>query len=44
MTQLPLEWCKEHISDLANMASVLYQKYISGENFAVYKNYNPPCR
>lgn len=25
--------CNEHVSDLANTANVLYQKYISGENF-----------
>lgn len=29
-----LKWCNEHISDLTNTANVLYQKYISGENFA----------
>lgn len=32
-----LEWCNEHISDLANTANVLYQKYIKGENFAARK-------
>ncbi len=32
-----LEWCNEHISDLANTANVLYQKYITGENFAARK-------
>lgn len=29
-----LEWCNEHVNDLTNTANVLYQKYISGENFA----------
>lgn len=29
-----LQWCNEHISDLANTANVLYQKYIMGENFS----------
>ena len=29
-----LEWCNNHVSDLVNTANVLYQKYISGENFA----------
>ena len=32
-----LEWCNEHISDLVNTANVLYQKYISEENFAARK-------
>lgn len=32
-----LEWCNEHISDLANTANVLYQKYITGENFDARK-------
>lgn len=32
-----LEWCNEHISDLANTANVLYQKYVSGEKFAAKK-------
>ena len=32
-----LEWCNEHISDLVNTANVLYQKYITGENFAARK-------
>ena len=32
-----LEWCNEHIRDLANTANVLYQKYIIGENFAARK-------
>lgn len=32
-----LEWCNEHISDLSNTANVLYQKYITGENFAARK-------
>ena len=32
-----LEWCNEHIRDLANTANVLYQKYITGENFAARK-------
>ena len=32
-----LEWCNEHISDLANTANVLYQKYITRENFAARK-------
>ena len=34
-----LEWCNEHISDIANTANVLYQKYITGENFAARKQY-----
>ena len=34
-----LEWCNEHIRDLANTANVLYQKYITGENFAARKQY-----
>ena len=34
-----LEWCNEHISDIANTAHVLYQKYITGENFAARKQY-----
>lgn len=29
-----LDWCNEHERDLTNTANVLYQKYISGENFA----------
>ena len=29
-----LQWCNEHVSDLANTANVLYQKYISGEKFS----------
>lgn len=29
-----LQWCNEHIGDLVNTANVLYQKYITGENFA----------
>ena len=29
-----LEWCNEHARDLTNTANVLYQKYISGENFS----------
>lgn len=32
-----LEWCNEHISELANTANVLYQKYVSGEKFAAKK-------
>lgn len=32
-----LEWCNKHISDLANTANVLYQKYITGEDFAARK-------
>lgn len=32
-----LEWCNEHISDLTNTANVLYQKYITGENFSARK-------
>ena len=32
-----LEWCNENISNLANTANVLYQKYITGENFAARK-------
>ena len=32
-----LEWCNQHISDLANTANVLYQKYNSGEKFAARK-------
>ncbi len=32
-----LEWCNAHVSDLVNTANVLYQKYISGENFAAKK-------
>lgn len=41
MTQLPfikeIEWCNERISDIVNTANVLYQKYISGENFSARK-------
>ena len=29
-----LQWCNEHVSDLANTANVLYKKYISGEKFS----------
>jgi protein AbiQ len=29
-----LEWCNEHKRDLINTANVLYQKYISNENFS----------
>lgn len=29
-----LTWCIEHERDLVNTARVLYQKYISGENFS----------
>ena len=29
-----LQCCNEHVSDLANTANVLYQKYISGEKFS----------
>lgn len=29
-----LEWCNKHARDLSNTANVLYQKYISGENFS----------
>ena len=29
-----LTWCNEHSRDLINTANVLYQKYISGENFS----------
>ena len=32
-----LEWCNEHSRDLMNTANVLYQKYISGEDFAARK-------
>lgn len=32
-----LAWCNEHISDLANTANVLYQKYVSGEHFTARK-------
>lgn len=32
-----LAWCNEHIRDLTNTANVLYQKYISGENFSARK-------
>lgn len=32
-----LAWCNEHISDLANTANVLYQKYVSGEYFVARK-------
>ena len=32
-----LEWCNEHERDLRNTARVLYQKYISGEEFGVRK-------
>ena len=32
-----LQWCNKHISYLANTANVLYQKYITGENFAARK-------
>lgn len=32
-----IKWCNEHISDLTNTANVLYQKYISAENFAARK-------
>lgn len=33
-----LEWCNEHISNLANTADVLYQKDITGENFSARKH------
>jgi protein AbiQ len=29
-----LEWCNKHRRDLINTANVLYQKYVSGENFS----------
>jgi protein AbiQ len=29
-----LEWCNTHKRDLMNTANVLYQKYISGQNFS----------
>lgn len=32
-----LTWCNEHSRDLINTANVLYQKYISGENFSAKK-------
>lgn len=32
-----LNWCNEHSRDLTNTANVLYQKYISGENFSAKK-------
>ena len=32
-----LEWCNRHVSDLANTANVLYQKYNSDENFTARK-------
>lgn len=32
-----MEWCNEHISDLANTANVLYKKYVTGEKFAARK-------
>lgn len=32
-----LEWCNLHERDLVNTARVLYQKYVSGENFAARK-------
>ena len=32
-----LEWCNEHARDLINTANVLYEKYISGEEFAARK-------
>ena len=32
-----IEWCNEHAIDLINTANVLYQKYISGEDFSARK-------
>lgn len=32
-----LEWCREHERDLNNTARVLYQKYLSGDNFSARK-------
>jgi protein AbiQ len=29
-----LDWCNNHRRDLINTANVLYQKYVSGENFS----------
>jgi protein AbiQ len=33
LCEMELEWCHEHSEIVCNKANVLYQKYISGENF-----------
>ena len=32
-----LQWCNKHVSDLINIANILYHKYVSGEIFAARK-------
>jgi protein AbiQ len=34
LCEMELEWCHEHSEIVCNKANVLYQKYISAENFA----------